>query len=135
MPRGGRRAGAPGKSYSNRSDLNVVRQPSPASAGAPVPAPQQPAPAQPAQPTTVGAPAAGAPPQLPQMPLRAPGSLGPTQVNDPLTHGLPTGPGGGPEVLGVGASINPLDNLRAIYLQYPTEALRQLIAFNSSGDV
>lgn len=26
MPRGGRRAGAPGKSYGNRSDLNVVRQ-------------------------------------------------------------------------------------------------------------
>ena len=37
--------------------------------------------------------------QLPQIPLRQPGTLGPAVVNEPLTHGLPTGPGGGPEVL------------------------------------
>lgn len=132
MPRGGRRAGAPGKSYGQRTDLLTNRQPMPGSMAAPVPQPQ-PGPAQPAQPTMSGAPAAG-PSTLPQLPLRQPGTLGPAQVNEPLTHGLPTGPGAGPEVLNLpSVSQDPLDRLRAIYLQYPTEALRQLIQFNSTG--
>lgn len=92
LSRGGKRQGTPGQSYSNRTDLlNNYASTAPAP-----PAPQTGAPVQPAQPP-VGAPATGAPPVPP------PGSLntfGPTQrPNEPLTHGLPSGPGAGPEVL------------------------------------
>lgn len=85
--RGGARQGRDGVAYSNRSDLNEgprldrtdLRQA-----------------AETQQPTT-GAPAP---------PLAAPGPppnlLGPTENNRPVTHGLPTGPGAGPEALGFG---------------------------------
>ena len=101
MARGGRRSGTPGQSYSNRTDLNQVRAP----AGPPqvAPPPQPGAVSQPAQPTALGAPAT-APPE--------PGTLGsllPTQrPGEPLTHGLPSGPGGGPEVLQRPFMFDPL---------------------------
>lgn len=44
MARGGRRKGSPGKSYSNRSDLNVDRAVQPGSSAAPPPAVEQPDP-------------------------------------------------------------------------------------------
>jgi len=64
------------------------------------------------------------------------GSLLPSQrPGEPLTHGLPSGPGGGPEVLlptRMPPTADYLGQLRAIYAQYPTEALRELIAGNSA---
>jgi hypothetical protein len=73
-------------------------------------------------------------PSVPQ-----PGSLGTfgptTQPHLPLTHGLSTGPGAGPEALPLGdAPTDYVGQLRAIYRQFPTEALRDLIAFNSGGN-
>lgn len=127
VSRGGRRAGQPGKSYSNRTDLNVDRAPTAPPNLAPSPAQPQQA-AQVAQvPTSAGVP--------------QPGSLGtfaPSQrPNEPITHGLPTGPGGGPEVLTRPGVLRPgadlLSQLRAIYLASPTEPLRELIAFNQDG--
>lgn len=105
--RGGRKKATPGSTYTNRSDL-ATHQPLPLPTGqeygqrktltdslkaAPIaaPAPVAPAPA----------PASAAPPA----PLPAPPPLnGPTQrPNEPITAGLPVGPGPGPEVLGLGA--------------------------------
>lgn len=54
----------------------------------------------------------------------------------PVTHGLPSGPGAGPEVLQprpMTPAEDYMGQLRAIYLQNPTEALRSLIEFNSNG--
>lgn len=115
MPRGGRRSGAPGKAYAQRSDLSVNKGPVPnqpypmgggqgygeqkammdSQAQMPVSSPQAPGP-------TAGPPGLPGQPQAPLGP--APGELGtfhgPTErPNEPITHGLPTGPGGGPEVL------------------------------------
>lgn len=111
MPRGGRRSGTTGKAYSNRSDLQGAKlpaQPYPmggnvgygqggalqqAQAAVPVGPPPTPAAAGPG-------PQGG--PQPPPGPM--PGSMGafnrPTErPGEPITHGLPTGPGAGPEVL------------------------------------
>lgn len=59
-----------------------------------------------------------------------PGSLGafnrPTETANPVTHGLPSGPGGGPEVLAMGQD-DSLGKLKAIYRAYPNPDLRALI--------
>jgi hypothetical protein len=118
-PRGGRREGQIGQSYQNRTDLNAQKPVAQAAysggeygnrqqllqnqQAVPVaPAPGAPSPGQGAAPTaTTSAPA------TPQGPL--PGSFGllhrPTERPDePITHGLATGPGAGPEVLGLNQS-------------------------------
>lgn len=104
MPRGGKRQGKQGTSYSERTDLNsnpsrTVAQPTP------TPAPQNQAPTAPSQ--------AGTTPNVSpqQQPLLAahpnpPGSRGafsrPTEMpSQPLTAGAPFGPGGGPSQLGL----------------------------------
>lgn len=90
MSRGGRRAGVPGQSYPQRVDLNEVRQPSGPPASPPpvlMPGPVQSA----AGVGPTGGPAIPQPGSL--------GSLGPTtRPNEPITHGLSTGPGAGPEI-------------------------------------
>lgn len=103
MPRGGTRKGTPGTAYSNRSDLNkpVPVQAAPnqpyGQAGAQI-ASQQVVPVAPPP-----APPAGGPPQQAAPPPQPgnPGDFGrPTDMpNQPITHGLPTGPGAGPEAL------------------------------------
>lgn len=105
MARGGRRAGNKGTAYSNRSDLHQPMPPA-APTGLPYGArgqmiasqravPMRPAPSPQPAPAPQGAPLPGA------MPL-----LRPTErPNEPVTHGLPVGPGAGPEAIqGVGAS-------------------------------
>jgi hypothetical protein len=114
MPRGGRRAGRPGVKYPERTDLrsgplvptaptglaygqhqalvDAQRQIPMGPAGAATPAPAAPPPAAPAPPAVL------------------PGSLGafdrPTdRPGEPVTAGLPTGPGPGPEVLGLGGPM------------------------------
>ena len=83
--RGGRRQGAPGKGYSNRTDLNVARAPqqglATAAAGGQTPPP---APA--------AAPAG--PPGL--TPDQTPSVMDPGHPAIPLQDGLATGPGNGP---------------------------------------
>jgi hypothetical protein len=112
--RGGRRSGTAGVKYPNRTDLQGAQLPPNAPTGLPygdrakliaaqraVPMGQQPAPA---PPTNMGgappAPGAAAPPPAA---APVPGSLaflGPTaRPNEPVTAGIPRGPGPGPEVL------------------------------------
>ena len=137
MARGGRRKGAPGKAYSNRSDLAADRK-------MPVAAPtgmgygERKALEDAQRAVPVASP--GVSPQTPPMapgPTSSwpiPGSMGPLdrpseRPNEPLTAGLPIGAGPGPEALGmVENSDDPLlDELRAAYMHAPSEALRELI--------
>lgn len=85
MPRGGKRQGTPGKAYSNRTDMATNYD---MGAGAPAAG-------------GVKAPAGSAPMQLPVYPDQIPSLTTPTQRPDePVTDGLPVGPGRGIEALG-----------------------------------
>lgn len=109
--RGGRRTGQPGAQYTNRTDLQQAPRAVPGQtygqAGAQLQAQAQ-------IPLAGGGPNAG--PVAPQMgtppsegggllgPGATPGSLGPLHAptgrpGEPVTHGLATGPGAGPEAL------------------------------------
>jgi hypothetical protein len=121
MPRGGRRNGAPGQAYGNRSDLNAGAKPVPVSAvpgqqyGAAkaqmdaqraVPMQGTPMPATPGQPGTPD-------PLLAQAnPVYAGDHGDPTRPterpNEPVTAGLPVGAGPGPEVLTPSTPPDPL---------------------------
>lgn len=110
MARGGRRQGVQGRAYGNRTDLSMNARPLPvqtatnqpygvagAQAAGQAVVPLAPTP----QPGAAGAPGAGA-----VSPTPAPGSLGAfdrpsDRPNEPITHGAPFGPGGGPEVMGM----------------------------------
>lgn len=146
MARGGRRAGTPGRDYANRSDLRVPAQAPTGlpygehqalindqraiplrSPGSPSPAPTSPG---------VAAPGAGTPPAGPQ-----PGSLPwmhPTaRPNEPVQHGLASGPGGGPEVLPNFAqgAPNTAQGLLSSLANQPgaTDAVKQLASYVQSG--
>lgn len=135
--RGGPRQGQPGKTYGNRKDLGTGARKVMSSTGPSkvygqgvqrqqsLQAVPLVSPAAPAGPLPAGA-AAG---EAPSYPL--PGSFGPLdrpteRPGEPLTTGLPTGPGAGPEILGIG-DTDPDTELRAIYLQFPSEDLRELL--------
>lgn len=87
MPRGGRRRGTPGKGYTNRTDLGMQYQAQDAAG--------------------MATPAAGGvepPPQRPQAPPifadDLPNLMDPTaRPGEPITDGLPVGPGRGPDAL------------------------------------
>jgi hypothetical protein len=109
VPRGGKRSGRPGSAYSNRSDLRV---PLPAAAPTNQPygqagrqlAAQQ---AVPMAPTPLAA-AAGGQPVAPN-PVQ-PGQFGPLdrptdRPDEPITAGMPFGPGAGPEALTAGPVV------------------------------
>ena len=138
MPRGGRRSGKPGQAYPNRTDLNKGPQPVgnfagpqvPYGTGAELSRSQQ---AMPVAPPPAPGPAQG--PGGPAMPPGpAPGSLGqfdgPTQrPNEPLTHGLPIGPGGGPEVMSNPASRPAMTLLQQLANQpYVSDEIRSLLS-------
>lgn len=112
MARGGSRQGQPGKTYSNRTDLNTNR------------APQTP------QVTAAGGPTAPPPQQGPAFmsPDMVPKLDDPTgRPNEPLTTGLSTGPGMGPEAIG-GSPPNPaVASVQAAYLANPTPQLRRAL--------
>src|SRR5213078_1555218 len=103
--RGGVRTGTPGSAYPQRTDLNVNRTlPITAPTGLPYGEhkalidTQQQVPIQTPAPTPTGLlppPEPQAPP-APITPLSAPT----TRPQEPITAGLPTGPGPGPEALG-----------------------------------
>ena len=142
MPRGGRRSGKPGRSYENRSDLSFNKSPQPVGnfadsgpygTGAalersqqqmPVSGPQPPAPIEgPGDPLQALLGAAGP----------APGSLGafnrPSErPNEPLTHGLSMGPGGGPEVLSNPVARPAMHVLQQMAAQpYASDEIRNLL--------
>jgi hypothetical protein len=145
VPRGGRRSGTPGALYPNRSDL---RQPIQVASGQTYGMRAEQVAAQRAIPlagaTPVPPPAAGSPPDAgtragqvsaaPPGPL--PGQLVPLDApsqrpDEPVTAGLPVGPGGGPELLGdlQGEGEDVEMQLRAIYARFPNEHIRRAIEF------
>lgn len=117
MPRGGTRQGTPGRSYANRTDLQVVK-PLPIqtatgqqygkaaeqrAAQRAIPMGRPPTDA---VPTAPAAPATGGPGASSPAPGPLPGTLTPLDAptqrpNEPFTAGMPTGAGPGPEALGV----------------------------------
>jgi hypothetical protein len=133
MPRGGKRSGVPGKAYSNRKDLNGPQaignfaSSGPYGTGvalhdaqAALPVAGAPAPSLAAPPQSAALPGmppgAGGPPQAPPGP--PPGAFGPLnrpteRPNEPLTNGLASGPGAGPEVM----MSNPANTTAASVLQ------------------
>lgn len=123
MPRGGRRRGAPGTAYGNRTDMNKP-VPVQAATGQPYGAAKAQLDAQRAVPV--------APPPSP------PGGMGDflratERPGEPLTAGIPSGPGPGPEALNM--TGNPdRDELGAIYMQFPSEGLRQLLEAMDEDD-
>ena len=113
MPRGGKRFGTPGQAYANRTDLSAAeaiktvpgqaygaaQQQREAQQTIPIKGTQV-APAGPAAGAAASSPAApAAPPPNPTVP----GTLGfadpSARPGEPVQHGLPMGPGAGPEVL------------------------------------
>jgi hypothetical protein len=117
MPRGGRRTGAPGQSYTNRTDLNQPVRTVPgqtygqagqqAAAQQAIPLPQS----------------AGPPPPGPGL-LAAPSN----RPGEPVTAGLPIGPGPGPEAVGMPTpDQTTLSDLKVLLVQHPNEQLRQIV--------
>ena len=144
MPRGGRRTGTSGQAYSNRSDLNGVKPvPMAAATGQQYGKAGEQMAAQRAmpvsRPATDAVPSAGpsmggAPrPTAPPGPL--PGGLTPLDAptqrpGEPLTAGLPVGPGTGPEAnpfSQVGSADDAVLAIRAAYAAYPSEELRMVL--------
>lgn len=122
--RGGRRQGTPGKSYANRTDLQVSRAPqsgmqTAASGGYAPPAQSGPGPG-------VGIPNWLGPDQVPTLdePTHRPG--------EPVTAGLPVGPGAGPEAIGAVPMDPTSASLHAAYLVNPTPQLRRALMFLNS---
>ena len=137
MPRGGRRAGTPGKAYSNRTDLNGPQPVAnfagpkvPYGTGAeltrsqqqmPVSGPQAPGPTQ------------GPAPAGPSMQTPNPGQWGAfnrasERPDEPLTHGMARGPGGGPEVLSTQAGRPALSLIQQLANQpYASDEIRTLL--------
>jgi hypothetical protein len=141
LPRGGRRSGQPGKAYKQRSDLNGPQPVAdyagpkvPYGTGAeltrsqqqmPVSGPQAPGPSQ--------GPAPGPGGGQPSMQAAPPGSWGnftrdSERPDEPLTHGLSRGPGGGPEVLGNVAGRPALTLIQQLAAQpYASDEMRNLL--------
>lgn len=118
--RGGPRQGIQGAQYSNRSDLiEKPRQPVRVATGQ---AYGQ-AGAQTAAQQAVPLPQQPAPPRAAPVPFDAPTA----RPAEPVTAGLPLGPGPGPEVLGAMGDDTILMQLRALYQAYPNSELRALI--------
>lgn len=113
MARGGARQGTPGRSYSNRTDLNVSRAPA---AGTATPAAGG-----------LGQPAAA--PAAWKAPEDVPKLDDPTaRPDEPVTAGLESGPGAGPEALGRLGPSPAARTLQAAYLAFPTPELARTLA-------
>lgn len=149
MPRGGSRTGTKGTAYQNRSDLQ-------ANAGKPLPIKTPPstqygssAASVRSQQAVPMAPQSGPPPVAAPAPTgAAPGALAPGSFGDllrptenpdePVTAGLPVGPGPGPEVLSMTQfAQNPQaqqfattrDMLTALAASHPSPALATLAMY------
>lgn len=138
MARGGSRKSAPGVAHSNRTDMNQAVK---TVTGLPYGEAGQLQAAQRAipLPNNQAVPAAN-PPQVPSAgPPALPGQTpfdAPTQrPNEPVTAGIPSGPGPGPEALSTLAPAN--DNVRqtlqALYAQSPNNDLLRLLELHDQG--
>lgn len=133
--RGGRREGTPGQAYGNRTDLNANRQAVTAATGQAYGARGAQEAAQRAVPLPAPPPVQAAPaPQAARPPAPAPGTLGafnrPTDYpTEPLTAGLPVGPGAGPEAVRTGANPNGdvEAQLLALYRAAPNNDVLRLL--------
>jgi hypothetical protein len=120
MARGGRRSGKPGANYSNRSDLQNAPRLAPT--------------AQTGQPYGTAGQQLDAQSVLPMAPPPISLSAPTTRPNEPVTSGLPTGPGPGPEVLSNAQSPDPtIAELRALYALYPNRELAEILEDIDSG--
>ena len=137
MPRGGRRAGTPGRAYANRTDLNSTRalpvQAGPSQqygqAAAQIRSQQAvPMARTPTPPTPTGPPAAS-PSRGPLVALDAPTG----RPSEPITAGAALGPGPGMEAI-AGYGDSELDEIRALYARFPSNELRSIIEELESGD-
>jgi hypothetical protein len=118
MPRGGERQGNPGTAYGNRSDLNTQKVQAPSG--------QQYGERKRQEDSQKQMP-------LPEVSDRVIPMDAPTmRPDEPVTAGVPLGPGAGPEVLNIGADDSGLE-LRAIYRLYPSEDVRRLIELYDAG--
>lgn len=118
MPRGGYRRGQPGQSYDNRTDLNAAPR---VASGVP---------SQPVYGDKVRQAESLRAAPLPQSaPIQITPLDAPTQrVNEDVAHGLPVGPGAGPEALMTGGdSEDLLFALRAAYDAFPSPDLLRLL--------
>jgi len=121
MPRGGARNGKQGQAYGNRTDMNAqpvkvgpsqtygqgVQQQQAQQA---IPLPQMPTPGQP----------------VPQMPQPGPLDAATNRPSEPVTSGIASGPGPGPEALG--AEPDPVVGLlRGVYAQHPSPDILALL--------
>lgn len=121
---GGARQGTPGNPYANRSDLRTQKPTAaPGQAygqAADQLAAQKAVPLPAAPPVFANATGGGGGPMQPPAPL--PDLYRPTErPGEPVTHGLPTGPGAGPEALPIQQSsrTDPIAvQLRALYSKY-----------------
>ena len=146
MARGGARTGTPGKTYGNRSDLTqpiraVNNEPYgqkqallAAQKAIPLPSEQGAAAPSPSQATMpVGTAAAPGPPVLPgQNDFTRPTD----RPAEPVTAGLPIGPGPGPEALSANTQAPPDligAQLRAVFAQYPNDDLLRVMALHEQG--
>jgi len=139
MPRGGQRTGKPGTGYPNRTDLQAIRTAPAAQYGqrqAAMEAQQALRLPQVTQPGPTSIPASGPPsaPPAPAAPASAPGMppgvglADPTQrPAEPLTAGLVSGPGPGPDNPALHWTDPDLIAIRHLYALHPSEDLRRLI--------
>lgn len=148
MARGGRRAGNKGTAYANRTDLQGAQLPVDAPRGLPygdraklISAQRAVPMGSPGVPTPQmgGAPGGGVPGGAPPIPGQVvPGGLlGPTQrPNEPVTAGLPTGPGPGPEVLSAnqGGGLDPLTQAASALHQLGNSADAETAALRDAID-
>lgn len=119
MPRGGRRGGRPGEKYPNRTDLATAPRTAPTVAITGQDYGQATATAQTQQAVTAAAQAV----RPPAVNFHDPNTDNP---NEPVTAGLRTGPGPGPEVLGLPSRTSDL--LRKALLEYPdADDIRDLV--------
>lgn len=115
MARGGKRQGTQGKGYANRTDLMQNYAPEPTAR------------------TPASAPTAAPTQQTQQMqqyitPDMVPKLDDPTsRPHEPVTTGLPIGPGAGPEALGPMPPGPEVQSLQAAYLANPTPQLRHAL--------
>lgn len=134
MARGGRRKGQPGKAYGNRTDLNGTKAPIARIPGQEYGAQAEQVRSQ--QQIPMGQPdlatmLAGSP-----TPDQAPSLLSAPSARpaEPLTAGLPSGPGPGPEALAspsmFGQRRPGVEELEALYQVFPYEGIRRLLDAN-----
>lgn len=121
MPRGGRRQGVKGRRYPERSDLRTVGGPLPLQAPTGQGYGERKAQIDAQRTTPMGTPVVAQPAASAPADYPAPGSLGaldrPTdRPGEPLTAGLATGPGPGPEAMP--SWTNPADADLAVFAQY-----------------